>query len=128
MPKDLREAARLLGAAALADYTDAQVEYAIALFNGTGVAKDEARRPCCSARPRARATRSRRTAWPASSRPAAASRPIRSRRSNGTWCRSGGGDATSRLDEFVQKQKPDIRAAGEKAAQPWIEAIKQPRS
>ena len=36
------EAARLLAAAARADNTDAQVEYAIALFNGTGVAKNEA--------------------------------------------------------------------------------------
>jgi len=36
------EAARWLGAAAAADYTDAQVEYAIALFNGTGVEKSEA--------------------------------------------------------------------------------------
>ncbi len=41
VPKDLNEAARLLGAAALADNTDAQVEYAIALFNGLGVARDE---------------------------------------------------------------------------------------
>ena len=42
MPKDVREAARLLGAAALAGYTDAEIEYGIALFNGTGVAKNEA--------------------------------------------------------------------------------------
>ena len=27
-----------------------------------------------------------------------------------------------RLDEFMSKQKPDVRAAGEKAAQPWIDA------
>ena len=41
MPKDPRESARLLGAAALAWNTDAEVEYGIALFNGTGVAKNE---------------------------------------------------------------------------------------
>src|SRR5262249_57629301 len=41
VPKDLVEAARLLASASLADNTDAQVEYAIALFNGTGVAKNE---------------------------------------------------------------------------------------
>ena len=37
----LAEAARLLAAASLADNTDAQVEYAIALFNGAGVARNE---------------------------------------------------------------------------------------
>ena len=41
MPKDTVEAVRLLAMASLADNTDAQLEYAIALFNGTGVAKDE---------------------------------------------------------------------------------------
>ena len=39
--RTVREAARLLGAAALAGNTDAEVEYGIALFNGTGVAKNE---------------------------------------------------------------------------------------
>ena len=43
MPKDDREAARLLGAAALADNIDAQVEYGIALFNGIGVAEERSR-------------------------------------------------------------------------------------
>ncbi|MEZ5763821.1 MAG: tetratricopeptide repeat protein [Xanthobacteraceae bacterium] len=42
LPKDAVEATRLLRAAATADNLDAQVEYAIALFNGTGTAKDEA--------------------------------------------------------------------------------------
>src|SRR5262249_36756274 len=37
------EAGRLLAAAALAENLDAEVEYAIALFNGAGVAKDEAK-------------------------------------------------------------------------------------
>ena len=41
MSKDPREAARLLGAAALAGNMDAEVEYGIALFNGTGIAKNE---------------------------------------------------------------------------------------
>src|SRR5262249_59597090 len=35
------EAGRLLAAASLADNVDAQVEYAIALFNGSGVARNE---------------------------------------------------------------------------------------
>ena len=42
MPKDPAEATRLLGAAARAGNLDAEVEYAILLFNGTGIAKDEA--------------------------------------------------------------------------------------
>ena len=39
--KDMHEAVKLWAAAALADDTDAQVEYAIALYNGDGVARDE---------------------------------------------------------------------------------------
>lgn len=42
LPKDPVQTARLLRAAALADNLDAQIEYAIALFNGTGTPKDEA--------------------------------------------------------------------------------------
>ena len=41
MPKDMAEAMRLWAAAAIADDLDAKVEYAIALFNGDGIAKDE---------------------------------------------------------------------------------------
>ena len=39
-----------------------------------------------------------------------------------------GGVSDIPLDEFTQKQKPEVRAAGEKAAKPWIEAIKASRS
>src|SRR6202042_1602406 len=42
VPKDLDKAARLLQAASLADNVDAEVEYAIALYNGTGTPKNEA--------------------------------------------------------------------------------------
>ncbi len=41
MPKDLDKAVRLLQAASLADNVDAEVEYAIALFNGTGTPKNQ---------------------------------------------------------------------------------------
>ncbi len=41
MEKNPTEAAKLLKASATADYLDAEVEYAIALFNGTGTPKDE---------------------------------------------------------------------------------------
>ncbi len=39
-PKDVEKSVRLLQAAALADNVDAEVEYAIALFNGTGTPKN----------------------------------------------------------------------------------------
>ena len=42
MPKDIEASVRLLQAAANADNTDAEVEYAIALYNGTGTPKDQA--------------------------------------------------------------------------------------
>jgi len=32
------------------------------------------------------------------------------------------------LDEFMSKQKSDVRAAAEKAARPWVDAITQSRS
>ncbi len=39
-----------------------------------------------------------------------------------------GGVGDIPLDEFAQKQKPEVRTAAEKAAQPWLEAIKASRS
>jgi TPR repeat protein len=36
------------------------------------------------------------------------------------------GASDFKLDEFVRQQQPDIRSAGEKAAQPWIETLKAP--
>jgi hypothetical protein len=38
-----------------------------------------------------------------------------------------GGVSDIPLDAFVQKQTPEIRAAGEKAAKPWLDAIKEQR-
>ena len=50
-------------AAARSGYTDAEVEYAIALFNGTGVAQERARRRAnISSRPRKRTAHRRRAA------------------------------------------------------------------
>jgi TPR repeat protein len=42
VPKDIDRAVRLLQASSLAGNVDAEVEYAIALFNGTGTPKNEA--------------------------------------------------------------------------------------
>ena len=85
-------------------------------------------RPRSCRRPPARATRSRRTGSPTSSPSGAAFAPIRSRRSSGTSSPRPAGSSDIPLDEFAQKQKPDVRAAAEKAAQPWLEAIKASRS
>jgi len=41
VPKDPERAVRLLQAASLADNVDAEVEYAIAMFNGTGTPKNQ---------------------------------------------------------------------------------------
>ena len=69
--KDVNEAARLLAAAAAAHNVDAEVEYAIALFNGTGVARNEPAAAALLKEPRARATRWRKTGSPMSSLSAA---------------------------------------------------------
>ncbi|MBV8323090.1 MAG: hypothetical protein JO049_20790 [Hyphomicrobiales bacterium] len=39
-----------------------------------------------------------------------------------------GGVSDIPLDTFVQQQPPDIRAAGEKAAKPWVDALKELRA
>ena len=105
------------------------VEYAIALFNGTGVTKDEAAAAALlqQGRPQGQPDR----AEPARPHPggrARAAAPIRSRRSSGTSIAKAGGASDLQLDEFAQKQKPEVRAAAEKAAQPWLEAITASRS
>jgi len=58
VPKDLEKAVRLLQAASLADNVDAEVEYAIALYNGTGTPKNEAAAWRCCARPPDKTVRS----------------------------------------------------------------------
>ena len=66
MPKDIDKAVRLLQAASLADNVDAEVEYAIALYNGTGTPKNQAAGGGAVAQGRpAEHARSRRTGWPA---------------------------------------------------------------
>jgi len=127
VPKDLAEAARLLAASALADNTDAQVEYAIALFNGTGVERNEpvaaellkkaARKGSAIAQNRLANVLAVGRGVPAD--PAAAIK----------WhlVAKAGGVGDIPLDTFMQKQQPEVRAAGEKAAKPWLDAIKEAR-
>ena len=128
MPRDLNEAARLLAASALADYTDAQVEYAIAMFNGTGVARDEARAAALlkkAARQGSPIAQNRLANILVVGRGLAAD-PVEAIKWHLVSRALGANDLG--LDDFMRRQPPDVRAAGEKAAQPWIEAFKPPRS
>jgi TPR repeat protein len=128
VPKDLAEAARLLAAASLADNTDAQVEYAIALFNGTGVAKNEhlaAILLAKAARKGSPIAQNRLANILAAGR-GANPNPVQAIK----WhiIAKAGGVSDVPLDAFVQQQPPDIRAAGEKAAKPWVDALKELRA
>ena len=127
VPKDLNEAARLLGAAALADNTDAQVEYAIALFNGLGIARDERAAAVLlakAARKGSPVAQNRLANILAVGRGVQAN-PVEAIK----WhiVAKAGGVSDIPLDTFVQKQTPDVRAAGEKAAKPWLDALKEMR-
>jgi uncharacterized protein len=122
------EAARWLGAAAAADYTDAQVEYAIALFNGTGVEKNEAGAVALisrAARKGSPIAQNRLAHVYAAGRGLSAD-PVAAIKWHLVSKAAGAKDLT--LDEFMSRQKPDVRAAAEKAAQPWVDAITQSRS
>jgi TPR repeat protein len=124
VPQDVQQATRLMGQAALADFVDAEVEYAIALFNGTGIAKDE---------PRAAAL-FRKAAMQGS--PIAQNRlariyrygrgvpkpdPVQAIRWHLVSKAAGATDLE--LDDFMQKQPPEVRAAAEQAAKPWLDVL-----
>ena len=128
MPKDAAEAARWLAAAARAGNVDGQVEYAIALYNGMGVARDEAgaaailRKAARQGSPIAqnRLARILATGKGLPADPAAATK----------WhlVAKAGGAGDPWLDTFVQGLKPADREAGERAAKAWLEALQPPRS
>jgi TPR repeat protein len=119
-PKDLREAARLLGAAALVRNIDAEVEYGIALFNGTGVARNEtAAFPYLfKAARKGSPIAQRRLAFMYATGRGATADPVQAAR----WhlIARAGGDNDQFLDEFVRKMKPADRTAAEEAAKPWL--------
>jgi hypothetical protein len=126
--KDLNEAARLLEAASLADHLEAQVEYAIVLFNGTGVTKNE---QAAIALFRKAARRGSPVAQNRLARILAAglgttADPVEAVK----WhlISKKGGVTDLWLDDFVGKLTPEQREAGEKAAQPWLNARSQDRS
>ena len=127
--RTLREAARLLGAAALADNTDAEVEYGIALFNGTGVAKNEvaAATYLTKAARRGSPIAQNRLAFMYATGQGVKRDPVQAAR----WhliARSGGASDLF-LEDYLRKMKPEDRAAGEAAAKPWITrlAAQQPQ-
>ena len=127
MPKDLPEAARLLAAAAAADNTAAQVEYAIALFNGSGVPKNET---AAAALLMKAARKGNPVAQNRLANLLAIGRGLQADPGEAIkWhmVAKAGGVGDLSLDQFAQKQTPEVRAAAEKAAKPWLEAIKAQR-
>jgi uncharacterized protein len=129
VPPDVQQATRLMGEAAKADFLDAEVEYAIALFNGTGIQKDEAgasalfRRAAMQGSPIAQNRLARIYAF---GRGVPAPDPVQAIKWHLISKAAGASDVF--LDDFMQKQSPATRAAGEKAAKPWLDVIAQSRS
>jgi hypothetical protein len=127
VPKDLAAAARLLAAASTSDLTDAQVEYAIALFNGFGVARDESHAAALlkkAARKGNPVAQNRLANILAVGRGMKAD-PVEAIK----WhiVAKAGGVSDVPLDTFVQKQAPDVRTAAEKAAKAWLDSLKEAR-
>jgi TPR repeat protein len=128
VPKDLVEAARWLAASARAGNVDGEVEYAIALYNGTGVQRDEAgaatllRKAARQGSPIAQ-NRLARILATGKGLPADAAAATK-------WhlVAKAGGAGDPWLDSFVQGLKPSDREAGEKAAKAWLDALQPPRS
>jgi TPR repeat protein len=118
-----------MGEAAQADNVDAEVEYAIALFNGTNVPKDEARAAQLF---RKAATRGSPIAQNRLARIYASGRgvPAPDAVEAIKWhlISKAGGEKDADLDKFVDKQTPETRAAAEKEAKPWLDMIAQSRS
>ena len=127
MPADLAEAARLLAAASLADNVDAQVEYAIALFNGSGVARNE---PLAATLMQKAARKGNPVAQNRLANILAVGRGLKADPVEAVkWhmIAKAGGVGDIPLDTFTQQQTADVRGAAEKAAKPWIVAIKEAR-
>ena len=122
--KDVNEAARLLAAAAAADNVDAAGRICDRAVQrqrrrqerdgGRGAVEEgRAQGQPGGAEPARQCPRDR---------PRAAGRPVEAIK----WhiVAKAGGVSDLPLDAFVQKQTPEVRAAAEKAAQPWLDAIK----
>jgi TPR repeat protein len=127
VPQDARQAAQWWAKAALADNTDAQVEYAIALFNGEGVDRNE---EAATALFRKAAKRGSAIAQDRLARILASGRGAPRDLAEATkWhlISRAGGETDLELDDVVNKLDQQTRAAGEKAAKPWLDAIEAMR-
>jgi uncharacterized protein len=126
VPKDITEAARLWAAAALADNVDAEVEYAIALYNGDGIERNEQAAAALfrkaalhgSAIAQDRLARILATGRGAPANPVEATK----------WhlISRAGGETNLTLDDFVDRLDAETRAAGERAAKPWLDVMQKP--
>jgi len=127
VPQDARQAAQWWAKAALADNTDAQVEYAIALFNGQGVERNE---EAAAALFRKAAMRGSAIAQDRLARILASGRGAPRDLVEATkWLlvSRAGGETDLELDDVVNKLDAQTRAAGEKAAKPWLDVIEAAR-
>jgi hypothetical protein len=128
VPKDVNEAAKLLGAATLADNLDALVEYAIMTFNGEGVPKNEAAAAALFLKGARRGSpiAQNRLARILSAGRGMKEDPVEALKWHLAAKAGGAGDTF--LDTFAGKLTAQQRAAAEKAAKPWIDAVKAQRS
>jgi TPR repeat protein len=125
--RDVVEATRLLYHAAIVDNVDAMVEYGIALFNGSGVARneEEGARFLMRAAQRGSPIAQNRIAHILSAGRGMPADPVEAIKWHLLAKEAGRSDV--KLDSFMRSQSADIIAAGTKAAQPSIEAAKLAR-
>jgi hypothetical protein len=127
VPKDMHEAVQLWARAALADNIDAQVEYAIALFNGDGVDRDEAAAATLfrKAAKHGSAIAQDRLARILADGLGLPADPVEATK----WhlISRAGGETDLELDTFMDKLDPKTRAAAEAAAKPWLDALQKTR-
>src|SRR6516162_8675253 len=127
VPQDARQAAQWWAKAVLADNTDAEVEYGLALFNGEGVDRNE---EAATALFRKAAMRGSAIAQDRLARILASGRGAPRDLGEATkWhlISRAGGETDLELDDVVNELDPQTRAAGEKAAKPWLDAIEAMR-
>jgi uncharacterized protein len=125
VPKDMHEAVRLFGLASLGDQADAEVEYAIALFNSDGIDRNQQfaatffRKAALKGNPIAQD----RLAFILAHGLGVPADPVEALK----WhlISKAAGETDLPLDEFASKLDANTRAAAEKAAKPWIDAIQQ---
>jgi TPR repeat protein len=118
--KDTEEATRLLGIAARSGHTDSEVEYGIALFNGTGVAKNESAAAgyFLKAAQKNHPAGQSRLAWMYATGRGIKADPVEAVR----WhlIAKAGGNNDQYLEDFMRNMRPSDRAMAESKAKPWI--------